>query len=214
MIDYEKKLDQLYKLQNTRILDDEESFMLSRIENYLQGVKYDFEYFIFQGGTRGNTLDFCKKRNNKVFSIKELLSWKNDPDRPTIENYDAIIHLGGNKCCEDESYCYHNFGFISSIIAKELRPDIIVNDPVNRNLELDKSLKKSTIKIIEKKRAELLANADPSVDNFINILLNQFANEVIGDNEKIESDGIEISIEEAVEEISKKIIIATDLIAK
>lgn len=195
MIDYEKKLDELNALQKIRRLDNEESSMLSRIETYLQGVKYDFEYFIFQGGTRANTLDFCKKRNNKVFSIVELLSWKHDPDRPSLENYDPIIHLGGNKCCEDESYCYHNFGFISSDYARKLRPDIIIDDPVKRNLELDKSLKKSTIRIIEKKRAELLANADPSVENFINILLNQFANEVIGDNEKIVSEGIEMSIE-------------------
>jgi hypothetical protein len=45
-------------------------------------------------------------------------------------------------------------------------------------------------------------------------MLNQFANEVIGDNEKLISEGREFSIEEAVEEISAKIKLATDLVAK
>jgi len=43
-------------------------------------------------------------------------------------------------------------------------------------------------------------------------MLNQFANEVIGDNEKINSEGRMLSIEEAVEEISAKIKLATNLI--
>lgn len=38
--------------------------------------------------------------------------------------------------------------------------------------------------------------------------------EVIGDNEKLISEGKELSIEEAVEEISIKIKLATDLISK
>jgi hypothetical protein len=214
MIEYKKKRDKLYALKKTRRLDDNEAFMLDRIENYLLALEYDMKYFIFQGGTRERTLDFCKKRNNKVFSIEELLSWKNDPDRPTTDDYDPILHLGGNKCFEGESFCYHMFGFISNEFAKELRPDIIESVPVKTNVELDKSLKKSTIQIIEKKRSELLSNADPLVAEYINNLLNQFANEVIGKNEKIVIEGKEISIEEAVEEISTKIITITDLITK
>ena len=214
MIDYKKKRDELLALQKTRRLDDNESFILSRIENYLQAIEYDMKYFIFQGGIRERTLDFCKKRNNKVFSIEELLSWENDPDRPTTENYDPILHLGGDKCFEGDSFCYHMFGFISTESAKKLRPDIIELTPVKTIVMLDKSLKKSTLQIIEKKRNELLSNADPLVAEYINNLLNQFANEVIGENEKIVIDGKEISIEEAVEEISIKIITITDLITK
>ena len=214
MIDYKKKRDELFELQKTRRLDDNESLILSRIENYLQAIEYDMKYFIFQGGTRERTLDFCKKRNNKVFSIEELLSWENDPDRPTTENYDPILHLGGDKCFEGDSFCYHMFGFISTESAKKLRPDIIELTPVKTIVMLDKSLKKSTLQIIEKKRNELLSNADPLVAEYINNLLNQFANEVIGENEKIVMDGKEISIEEAVEEISIKIITITDLITK
>ena len=214
MIDYKKKRDELYELQKTRRLDDNESLILSRIENYLQAIEYDMKYFIFQGGIRERTLDFCKKRNNKVFSIEELLTWKNDPDRPTTDDYDPILHLGGNKCFEGESFCYHMFGFISTESAKELRPDIIESAPVKTRVELDKSLKKSTIQIIEKKRNELLSHSDPLVAEYINNLLNQFANEVIGENEKIVKEDKEISIEEAVEEISQEIITITDLITK
>ena len=214
MTNYHKKRDELNALQQTRRLDDNEAFILDRIENYLLAIEYGMDYFIYQGGTREKTLDFCKKRNNKVFSIEELLSWKNDPDRPTIDDYDPIIHLGGNKCFEGESFCYHMFGFISSELAKELRPDIFEAKPVQTKVELDKLLKPSTIQIIEKKRNELLSIADPLVADYINNLLNQFANEVIGENEKVEKEGKEISIEEAVEEISEKIISITDLIAK
>jgi len=214
MTDYKKKRDELYALQKNRKLDDSETFMLDRIENYLLALEYDMKYFIFQGGTRERTLDFCKKRNNKVFSIEELLTWKNDPDRPTTDDYDPILHLGGNKCFEGESFCYHMFGFISTESAKELRPDIIESVPVKARVELDKSLKKSTIQIIEKKRNELLSHSDPLVAEYINNLLNQFANEVIGENEKIVKEDKEISIEEAVEEISQEIITITDLITK
>ena len=138
MIDYKKKRDELLALQKTRRLDDNESFILSRIENYLQAIEYDMKYFIFQGGIRERTLDFCKKRNNKVFSIEELLSWENDPDRPTTENYDPILHLGGDKCFEGDSFCYHMFGFISTESAKKLRPDIIELTPVKTIVMLDK----------------------------------------------------------------------------
>ncbi len=214
MIDYKKKRDELSALQKTRRLDDNEAFILDRIENYLLAIEYGMKYFIYQGGARERTLDFCKKRNNKVYSIEELLSWKNDPDRPTTDDYDPILHLGGNKCFEGDSFCYHMFGFISTEYAKELRPDIIESEPIKTRVVLDKSLKESTLQIIEKKRKELLSNADPLVADYINNLLNQFANEVIGKNEKILIEGKEVSIEVAVEEISTKIITITDLITK
>jgi hypothetical protein len=214
MIDYKKKLDELYSLERTRKLDDNESFMLTRIENYLLALENNMKYFIYQGGTRELTLDFCKKRNNKVFSIEELISWKNDPDRPTTENYDPILHLGGNKCFEGDTFCYHMPGFITTELARQFRPDIIEETHINKKIELDKSLKNNTVRIIEKKRCELLVDVDPMVAEYINNLLNQFANEVIGDNEKIISEGAEMSIEEAVDEISKKIIIIADLMSK
>lgn len=214
MIDYKKKRDELSALEKTRRLDDNEAFILDRLENYLLAVEYGMKYFIYQGGTREKTLDFCKNRNNKVFSIEELESWRNDPDRPSTDDYDPILHLGGNKCLEGESFCYHMCGFISNALAKELRPDITENKPVLTKVDLDKVLKPSTIQIIEKKRIELLSKADPLVADHINSLLNQFANEVIGENEKVVKDGREITIEEAIEEISIKIITMTDLITK
>lgn len=214
MIDYKKIRDELCALQKIRRLEHHESAMLSRIENYLQAIEYDMKYFVYQGGIREKTLDFCKKRNNKVFSIEELMSWKDDPDRPTTNNYDPILHLGGNKCFEGDSYCYHNFGFITTDLARKRRPDIKEAELDFKNTELDKSLSKNTVIIIEKKRAELLANTDPLVKGHINSLLNQFANEVIGDKESLLLDGKEISIEEAVESISEKIIILADLMNK
>lgn len=214
MIDYKKKLDELYALQKTRRLELHESAMLSRIESYLQAIEYDMKYFIFQGGIREKSLDFCKKRNGKVFSIEELMSWKDDPDRPKIVNYDPILHLGGNKCFEGDSYCYHNFGFLASELAKKRRPDIKDEKLDFKNTELNKSLNKNTLIIIEKKRAELLAKTDPIVEKHINSLLNQFANEVIGDKESLILDGMKISIEEAVDSVSEKIIILADLLAK
>ena len=214
MTDYKKLRDQLLAKQAKERLDDFEFFMLSRVENYLQALEYNMKYFVFQGGLREKSLDFCRKRNNKVFSIEELLSWKNDPDRPCIENYDPILHLGGDKCFEGDSFCYHSLGFISDEYAKHLRPDIPEQKMELIDIELNKTLKGKKLKIIENKRVELLKNADPKVTRYISNLLNQFANEVIGDNEKLISEGRELSIEEAVEEISVKIKLATDLIAK
>jgi len=214
MTDYKKMRDQLLAKQTKERLNDFEFFMLSRVENYLQALEYNMKYFVFQGGLREKSLDFCRIRNNKVFSIEELLSWKDDPDRPHIENYDPILHLGGDKCFEGDSFCYHSLSFISDEYAKDLRPDIPEQKIELIDIELNKSLKRKTLKIIENKRVELLKNADPKVTRYINNLLNQFANEVIGDNEKLISEGRELSIEEAVEEISVKIKLATDLIAK
>jgi len=213
MTDYKKIRDQLLAKQAKERLNDFEFFMLSRVENYLQALEYNMKYFVFQGGLREKSLDFCRKRNNKVFSIEELLSWKDDPDRPCMENYDPILHLGGDKCFEGDSFCYHSLSFISDSYAKDLRPDIPEQKLELIDIGLNKTLKRKTIKIIEKKRAELLKDADPKVTRYINNMLNQFANEVIGDNEKINSEGRMLSIEEAVEEISAKIKLATDLIA-
>jgi hypothetical protein len=214
MVDYNKKRDELLALQKIRGLEHHETFMLSRIENYLQAIENGMKYFVYQGGIREKTLDFCKIRNNKVFSIEELMSWKDDQDRPKTNNYDPVLHLGGNKCFEGDSYCYHNFGFITNDLARKRRPDIKESELDFKNTELDKSLSKNTLIIIEKKRAELLANSDPLVKEHINSLLNQFANEVIGDKDSLLLNGEKISIEDAVENISKKIIIITDLITK
>jgi hypothetical protein len=214
MTDYKKIRDQLQGKQAIERLNDFEYFMLSRVENYLQALEYNMKYFVFQGGLREKSLDFCRRRNNKVFSIEELLSWKDDPDRPLIENYDPILHMGGDRCFEGDSFCYHSLSFISDSYAKELRPDIFEQETVLTDIELNKSLKRETLEIIENKRAELLNVADPKVTKYINNMLNQFANEVIGVNEKLISEGRELSIEEALEEISAKIKTATELIAK
>ena len=214
MTDYKKIRDQLLVKQETERLNDFEFFMLNRVENYLQALEYNMKYFVFQGGLREKSLDFCRRRNNKVFSIEELLSWKNDPDRPLIENYDPILHMGGDRCFEGDSFCYHSLSFISDSYAKDLRPDIFEQKPELIDIELNKFIRRKTLNIIEKKRAELLINADPKVTRYINNMLNQFANEVIGDNEKLISEGRELSIEEAVEEISAKIKTGTELIAK
>jgi t-SNARE complex subunit (syntaxin) len=74
------------------------------------------------------------------------------------------------------------------------------------DVELNKSLKESDIKIVEKKRSELLTKADPSEESRINRLLNEYVNQFTETNEPITKNGIEITLEQALDEISPKIL--------
>jgi hypothetical protein len=206
MIDYKLKLNELESIQNERKLTDEEYFMLNRIEKYLFAVEHNMKYFVYQGGICPGTLDFCRKRNNKVYSIDELMKWKDDPDKPDIENYDPILHLGGNKCFKNELFCNHDLSFINEFEAKRLRPDLKINGIEESEVKINDSLDPKIKMIIENKRNELYIHALPHQKWMVDRTLNIFANEVLGKNKKLMKDNIEISMEEALEEAAKSII--------
>lgn len=125
MVDYKFKLEELNTIEKERRLTDEEFFMQQRIFKYLRALEYKWGYAIYQGGTCPDTLDFCKNRNSRVFTIDEIMEWKYSPDRPEIENYDPILHLGGNKCLKNQAFCNHDLGYIDIFAAQRYRPDLI-----------------------------------------------------------------------------------------
>jgi hypothetical protein len=173
--------------------------------------------------------DFCVCHNDKVFSVDEAQEWKTwtpskgkYPEGYTIQQkdinavpsylsypgYDPLVDAGGYNC-------RHIMGFISDSLAEKLRPDLKKEEqPINLYVELNKSLKGSDIRIIEKKRVELLAKVDPSAEIHINRLLNDAVNKLTEANEPITSNGKKITLAQAIDEISPKILEIANLITK
>lgn len=122
---YIKIQEELNKLKEERKLTSEEQDIYSRVSSFLDANRLGLKYFVYQGGKIKNTLNFCLERDNKVFSIEEMLEWKNLDDKPTNENWDPILHFGGNKCEEGKETCRHSPDYISLSLAKRYRSDII-----------------------------------------------------------------------------------------
>ncbi len=110
-------------------LNMQDTFARSRVEHLLQALRLGMKYFLYAGSTHEDTKAFCRARARKVFSIEEMLEWSNAPDRPKVVDYDPVVHLGGNCCCEGEVHCNHGFGFLDDMSAKRLRPEIPVDTP-------------------------------------------------------------------------------------
>jgi hypothetical protein len=201
-----------------------------RAYNKFLAEESGMKYFVYQGNllTGMNSRDFCREHYDIVFHIDEAKDWAkwtpskavnitefNQKDLDAIPTYldfpgyDPIIDMGGWNC-------RHIPSFIPDYHAKELRPDIAVNEPKLSNIivELNKSLKRRDIKIIERKRIELLSQVDPLVKDIVNQLLNTTANEVIAKNNKLISNGKEITVEQFLNDISPKILKIANTIAE
>lgn len=77
-------------------------------------------YFIYQGSIIPTSRQFCRKRAGKVFSKKEALTWKSDPDLidpKTKATYNPFIERGRYNC-------RHFLNYISDELAFELRPEL------------------------------------------------------------------------------------------
>lgn len=77
-------------------------------------------YFIYQGSIIPTSRQFCRKRAGKVFSKKEALTWKNDPDLidpKTKATYNPFIERGRYNC-------RHFLNWISDELAFQLRPEL------------------------------------------------------------------------------------------
>lgn len=86
-------------------------------EAHYQALKYGVNYAIYQGGISGISLQFCKDRNNKVFSREEIESWRHLDFEGKPDNFDPFLC---NACLG----CNHSFDWISYELAIELRPDL------------------------------------------------------------------------------------------
>jgi len=93
-------------------------------KEYATRLKLDT--FIYAGGLIETSREFCKKRNNQVFTEEEAAKWVNDSTLPrtkkekdsgVITGYDPLVDLG-------RFHCRHRTRYISRELAKELRPDL------------------------------------------------------------------------------------------
>lgn len=218
---YKIELEKLESIQKSRKLNNDEFFMYFRIKNYIQAVENNLKYFFYQGEDSIERLEFCCSRAGKIFCIEELFSWKYGDDLPDINNYDPLIHLGGNKCCKGVSYCNHNLVFISEGVAEKIKEQIITN-LVNENLrKLNDDTNRSRNEIfsesmalrlrIEETREELYNYADPSKKMIIDRLINTFANEVVFNDELLKSNRLEL--DKALNEITVSIKKTLDLLS-
>ena len=89
-------------------------------------VRLKLDTFIYAGGLIETSREFCKRRNNQVFTEDEAANWANDSTLPrtkkerdsgVITGYDPVIDLGRWNC-------RHRTRYISRELAKELRPDL------------------------------------------------------------------------------------------
>lgn len=80
-------------------------------------VDLGLNFAIYQGGVIGTSREFCKERNNKVFSKTEIQSWANLDFQGKSDPYDPFTDCGGYNC-------RHQLDWISDELAYELRPDL------------------------------------------------------------------------------------------
>jgi hypothetical protein len=114
---YQKVEQELRTLQDQRRLTLAESFKLDRAMDIQQAARLGLEHARYSGGIVEDTMQFCRKRNSKVFTIEQILQWKEAADRPDIDGYDPFLDLGGNCCHPDQEYCQHRLNYISKEMA-------------------------------------------------------------------------------------------------
>ena len=97
-----------------------------RAINKEYGNRLKLDTFIYAGGLIETSREFCKKRNNQVFTEEEAAKWKDDPTLPrskkekdsgVVSGYDPLVDMGRFNC-------RHRTRYISRELAKELRPDL------------------------------------------------------------------------------------------
>jgi hypothetical protein len=72
---------------------------------------------IYNGGTIKTTRDFCRARDGKIFTRKQIASWENLEFSGKPPNYDPFTDVGGYNC-------RHSLDWISDELAIRRRPDL------------------------------------------------------------------------------------------
>lgn len=106
---------------------------LQQVDRF-QSKKYAEElglsYAKYQGGLIENSRPFCRKRNNKVFSVKQMQSWatKNgepNPETLSAEEMKGLPRTGYNPEIDMGGYnCRHHITYISDTEAEKQNPGI------------------------------------------------------------------------------------------
>ena len=55
-------------------------------------------HYLYTGGIIDNSREFCRERNRKVFTTKQVLSWENLTWQGKSSPYDPWTDCGGFRC--------------------------------------------------------------------------------------------------------------------
>lgn len=88
--------------------------------------RLDLQYFVYSGGLIETSRDFCKKRNNKVFTTDETKDWANDPTLPrtAAEKESGVVTDYVPTVDRGRWRCRHRLLYISEEQARQRRPDL------------------------------------------------------------------------------------------
>jgi len=107
--------------------------LADNVTNNEFGKKLTLRYFIYSGGLIETSRQFCRKKNNKVFSTEEALrDWPLDPDLLKTKaerqlggppaDYQPLEDLG--RWEGDSDHCRHRLLYISDQMAFDRRPEL------------------------------------------------------------------------------------------
>lgn len=126
---YEQKLEKA-RIINPQYGQDYQSIIYefssihSSIYGFVVGMKLGLVCFMYQGGIVGDSREFCKAHDGKVFTMDEannFKSWKDSsgdiPSYFDYPEYNPFFHCGGFNC-------RHKFDWISNGLAIKLRPEL------------------------------------------------------------------------------------------
>ena len=100
----------------------------ARHEHELVSGELGMNWFLYLGGLRKTSRQFCRDKAGKLFHRLDAKEWENQNFAGKItKGYVGIIHLGGY-------HCYHRTGFVPDEVAKMLDPDKYA-DPKYQNYQ-------------------------------------------------------------------------------
>lgn len=98
------------------------------------------KYFIYSGGLIETSREFCRKRNNKVFTTEEAKEWPNDPTLPRTKAERDAGRVSDYEPLEDRGRweCRHRLLYIPEEEAFRLRPDLRKGLPAKPGPKVDR----------------------------------------------------------------------------
>lgn len=92
---------------------------------FAKRLKMD-RYFIYSGGLIETSRPFCRKRNDKVFTVEEAELWRNDPTLPRTKAEEESGVITDYVPTEDRGRwrCRHRIMWIPEELAFSIRPEL------------------------------------------------------------------------------------------
>lgn len=97
------------------------------ITNHQFAVRLGMDkYFLYSGGLIETSRAFCRRRNNKVFTVKEAEQWRKDPTLPRTKAEEEAGVVTDYVPIEDRGRwrCRHRILWITEEMAFSLRPEL------------------------------------------------------------------------------------------